>query len=147
MLAAVRDAGDWRAAVGPNHWERRTIALLAGVAIVVAACGPEPFLDDGTTFGKSDSFELDAGTQTISWSAWDAAEPADGCLFGLILDAQTVSPPDATQPLRFSIPKLAYQVLGGGETLNGQAVLELPAGTYGFVIEGSCFWSVRVDRH
>ncbi|HEX5014676.1 MAG TPA: hypothetical protein VFV72_11035 [Candidatus Limnocylindrales bacterium] len=124
----------------------RFTVVAAVVAALVGACGPEPFVDEGTTFGASESFDVDAGTQTISWSAWDATEPVDGCLFGLLLDPEDAGPDSAAQA-GFQIPKLAYDVLGAGDARNGQAVLELPAGRYRFVVEGSCWWSLRVDRH
>ena len=138
-----------------DRYEVRGSAVVVGllsvlVAVIVAACSPEPFVADGTGFGPSESFEIEAGTHAISWSAWDSVPPVDGCLFGLLLDPETNGLGDADQaqpPLGFSIPKLAYQILDGGDAINGQAVLELPAGRYRFVIEGSCFWSVRVDRH
>ena len=118
------------------------------VAPTLAACSPEPFVADGSGFGPSESFEIEPGTHAISWSAWDAVPPVDGCLFGLLLDPENPDSADGPeQPLRFSIPKLAYQILGGGDAINGQAVLELPGGLYRFVVEGSCEWSVRVDRH
>ena len=132
--------------MGTSLARQPSIGLLAAAALVAASCGPEPFLENGTTFGPSESFDVEAGTQTISWSAWDAAEPVDGCLFGLLLDpedAGTGSPEHAG----YRIPKLAYQVLGASDTLNGQAILELPAGRYRFIVEGSCAWSLRVDRH
>jgi hypothetical protein len=150
----VRDAGDWEAAMGSTdrHGIRRStgavVAFAAMAASIVVACGPEPFVDDGTTFGPSESFDIESGTHAISWSAWDAVPPIDGCLFGLLLDPEDPGGADVPRPPPgFSIPKLAYQVLDGGDALNGQAVLELPSGRYRFVVEGSCSWSVRVDRH
>jgi uncharacterized membrane protein YedE/YeeE len=117
------------------------------VAATGAACGPEPFVGEGSTFGNSESFVIEAGTHAITWSAWDAAPPADGCLFGLLLDPVTLAATDVAPPPGFDTPKLAYQILDGNDSLNGMSVLELPGGTYRFVIEGSCAWSVRVDRH
>ena len=123
-------------------------AVLVVVAFLVVACGPEPFVEEGTMFGSSQSFDLDAGTHAISWSAWDAAPPVDGCLFGLLLDPEDLGAADELEPpIGFEVPKLAYQVLDGGDALNGRMALELPGGRYRFIVEGSCAWSVRVDRH
>jgi uncharacterized membrane protein YedE/YeeE len=123
------------------------LAMAALVALVGVACAPEPFVGEGTTFGYSESFVIEAGTHAISWSAWDAASPGDGCLFGLLLDPEALAATDVAPPPGFDIPKLAYEVLDGGGSLNGLMAMELPAGKYRFVIEGSCAWSVRVDRH
>ena len=124
-------------------------ALLVLAAASAGACAFEPasFVSEGTTFGYSEPFVIEAGTHAITWSAWDAASPADGCLFGLLLDPLELAVNNVEQPLGFDIPKLAYQPLDAGDTLNGTMALELPGGTYQFVIEGSCGWSVRVDRH
>jgi hypothetical protein len=132
--------------------ERRIGQGSPGVAIVLvcvaaAACAPEPFVGEGTTYGYSDPFVIEAGTHAISWSAWDAASPGDGCLFGLLLDPLELAVSDIAPPPGFNIPKLEYQVLDGGTSLNGLAAMELPGGQYRFVVEGSCAWSVRVDRH
>jgi hypothetical protein len=143
-------AGDWEAVVGSTdrHGRRRSVrALLGAAALVAGACGPEPFVEDGTAFGSSSSFPVEAGTHAIAWSAWDGLPPLDGCLFGLILSPD--DPPQTTDPgeVAFRPPKLAYHVLDAGAALNGQAILELPSGRYHFVVEGSCFWSLRLDRH
>ena len=127
------------------HGAQGVVLALAAVAAV--ACAPEPFVGEGTAFGYSESFVIEAGTHAISWSAWDAAAPVDGCLFGLLLDPEALAATDVAPPPGFDIPKLAYQVLDAGDSLNGLAAMELPAGKYRFVIEGSCAWSVRVDRH
>jgi hypothetical protein len=123
------------------------LVVAAVVAVTGVACAPEPFVGEGTTFGHSESFVIEAGTHAISWAAWDAASPGDGCLFGLLLDPEALAATDVAPPIGFDIPKLAYQVLDGGGSLNGLTAMELPAGKYRFVIEGSCAWSVRVDRH
>jgi len=123
-------------------------AVLATAVVFAAACSPEPFVGEGTSFGPSESFVLEAGTHAISWTARDGAAPADGCLFGLLLDPEDLGlAEDIEPPPGFEIPKLAYQVLDEGGSLSGLIALELPAGRYRFLIEGSCWWSVRVDRH
>ena len=108
------------------------VAFAAIAASIVAACGPEPFVDDGTTNGPSESFDIEAGTHAISWSAWDAVPPVDGCLFGLLLDPEDLGGADTAQPPPgFSIPKLAYQILDGGRARStARPRLELPAGRY-----------------
>lgn len=123
------------------------LVVLAAASAGACAFEPSAFVSEGTTFGTSESFVIEAGTHAVTWSAWDAASPADGCLFGLLLDPIDFAVENVEQPLGFDIPKLAYQPLDGGETLNGTLAMELPGGTYQFVIEGSCAWSVRVDRH
>ena len=139
-----------------NHrrWPRsarvvgRVAALLAAVAAIGAACAPEPFIAEGTSFGPSESFMLEAGTHAISWTARDGQVPADGCLFGLLLDPEDLGAAEGIEPPPgFAIPKLAYQVLDDGGSLSSLTALELPAGRYRFLIEGSCWWSVRVDHH
>jgi len=118
------------------------------VAAIGAACAPEPFIGEGTSFGPSESFNLETGTHAISWTARDGQAPADGCLFGLLLDPEDLGAAEGVEPPPgFEIPKLAYQVLDDGGSLSGLTALELPAGRYRFLIEGSCWWSVRVDRH
>ena len=130
-----------------RRWVFGSRGLVLALAFVAGACAPAPFVGEGTTFGNSESFVIEAGTHAIAWSAWDAASPADGCLFGLLLDPVVLDATDVAPPLGFDIPKLAYQVLDGGQSLNGLTAMELPGGTYRFVIEGSCAWSIRVDRH
>ena len=111
-----------------RRWTRGpSRAGLMVISAVAVACGPEPFVEEGSTFGKSQSFEIDAGTHAISWSAWDAAPPVDGCLFGLLLDPEDLGSADELEPpIGFDLPKLAYQVLDGGDALNGRIALELP---------------------
>jgi hypothetical protein len=124
------------------------LGAVAAAAVVAAACTPEPFIAEGTSFGASDSFELETGTHAISWTARDGQAPADGCLFGLLLDPEDLGAAEGIEPPPgFEIPKLAYQVLDDGGSLSGLKALELPAGQYRVLIEGSCWWSVRVDRH
>ena len=130
-----------------RHGPLSVLLVLAATSAGACAFEPTAFVSEGSTFGSSESFVIEAGTHAITWSAWDAASPADGCLFGLLLDPLELAVQNVEQPLGFDIPKLAYQVLDGGETLNGTTAMELPGGTYQFVIEGSCAWSVRVDRH
>jgi hypothetical protein len=123
------------------------LVVLAAASTGACAFEPTAYVIEGTTYGTSESFMIEAGTHAITWAAWDAASPADGCLFGLLLDPLEVAPQDPAQSSGFDIPKLAYQVLDGGDTFNGTVAMELPGGTYQFVIEGSCAWSIRVDRH
>ena len=132
-----------------DRWKRGSRgAVLATAGLLSLACSPEPFVGEGTSFGPSESFVLEPGTHAISWTARDAEPPADGCLFGLLLDPEDIGAAEEIEPPPgFDIPKLAYSVLDGGGSLSGLTALELPAGRYRFIVEGSCWWSVRVDRH
>jgi hypothetical protein len=124
-----------------------TAVLVA--ALLVGACGdPTPFAQEGIGFGSSELFDIEAGSYSISWSAWDDASPRDGCVFGLLLDLVKGGPPDsAEQAGNFHLPKLEYRSIGDAGSLTGNMALLLPGATYRFVIEGSCAWSVRVDSH
>ena len=124
-------------------------AVVVVAALLAGACGdPTPFAQDGIGFGPSQSFDIEAGSYAISWSAWDDASPRDGCVFGLLLDMVSGGPVDeAGEQVSFSLPKLEYRVIDASGALNGRTAMLLPAATYRFVVEGSCAWSVRVDSH
>ena len=126
----------------------RGLLALAALAILAAGClSTHPtFTARGTGNGTSSSFQAAAGAYGISWTAVDKAEPADGCLFGLLLDPVELAPTeDAGATAGDSPPKLAYQVLDAGGLLHGRTTLDLRAGTYQFVVEGSCTWNLGID--
>jgi hypothetical protein len=127
---------------------RRRLLALATLAILAAGClSTHPtFTARGTGNGTSSSFQVAAGAYGISWTAVDKTAPADGCLFGLLIDPVELAPTEgAGATSAVSPPKLAYQVLDAGGLLHDRATLDLRAGTYQFVIEGSCTWNLGID--
>jgi hypothetical protein len=125
----------------------RDLAVVA-LAILASGClATHPtFTAQGAGIGTSNSFRVEAGSYGVAWTAEDNAPPADGCLFGLLIDPVETAPSDnADQSSSYSLPKLAYQVLEAGGLLHDRMQLELRAGTYQFVVEGSCGWNLSID--
>jgi hypothetical protein len=126
----------------PRHLALATLAVLACGCLATHPI----YTAQGAGFGTSKAFEVGAGTYAIAWTADDKAPPADGCLFGLLLDPlEPASTDDAGTASGYSLPKLAYESLGAGALLHDRATLELRAGSYRFVLEGSCSWNLSVD--
>jgi hypothetical protein len=127
----------------------RSCLALATLAILAGGCvstDRATYIAQGTGLGTPRSFEVGGGAHAIAWRAVDKAPPTDGCLFGLIIDPVDLAPTEDGSPAAgYSLPKLAYEVLRAGGSLDGHATLDLRAGTYQFVVEGSCAWNVIVD--
>jgi hypothetical protein len=126
---------------------RSRLLLLAALAIIAGGClATHPtFTAQGTGLGTTTSFRVEAGSYGIAWTADDKAPPTDGCLFGLLLDPIQPAPSDNAAASDDSLPKLEYQVLDAGALLHDRATLDLRAGAYRFVVEGSCAWNVSID--
>jgi hypothetical protein len=126
---------------------RQRFLALATLAILAGGClATHPtFTAQGTGIGTSNAFQVEAGSYGIAWTADDNAPPADGCLFGLLIDPVGPAPNDSADQSSYSLPKLAYQVLEAGGLLHGRETLELRAGAYQFVVEGSCGWNLSID--
>jgi hypothetical protein len=135
----------------------RGIAVAAAaVAISVAALLLSPSLPGPTDRGTVSRFVGTGATLTteiavpegwyeVSWAATAFGEPPRGCLFGLQIDeTNEVVEIDREEPFRFGYsPKLAYRSLRTGTGISGSSgPLRLGAGSYRFIVDGSCSWQV-----
>jgi len=144
-----------------------TIAIATAVSAVILGplIGPQlvrllaPTLANvrGTGEAITEGVPLPAGWARIRWDVDDVQLPTNGCQFGLRLvwldpPANGVKEAVAVPPgwLAFrhdQLPKLEYRTIAaGGHRSVATIPIEFQAGTYQFIVEGTCGWSVSIDR-
>jgi hypothetical protein len=104
----------------------------------------------GTGPALTTAFSMPDGWAEIRWDVSDVQQPLNGCVFGLRLvwlDQPVDGYKEAgrTERFRGAFPKLDFRAIGaGGRRAAAYGPIELNAGIYRFVVDGSCAWRVAI---
>ena len=138
------------------------IVLIAGVLItgriVPGLANPALAYVTGLGNAFSDAIPIRAGWAKIRWDIADVQRPRNGCVFGLRvawLDPPPARPKEVSERIgpgelafrcsRGQLPKLDYRAITAGSRRSTTTLpIEFVAGTYQFVVDGSCGWRVSV---
>jgi hypothetical protein len=129
--------------------------VLASFGVITAPLIPGPVHAEITRVGGAGpavttAFSMPDGWSLITWDVADIQQPVNGCVFGLRLlwlDQPVDGYKEAGRLERFrgGLPKLDYRSIAAGSRRTATyGPVELKAGIYQFIVDGSCAWQVAV---
>jgi hypothetical protein len=104
----------------------------------------------GTGPAVTTAFSMPDGWSLIKWDVADIQQPVNGCVFGLRLlwlDQPVDGYEEAgrLERLRGGLPKMDYRsIAAGSRRTAAYGPVELTAGIYQFIVDGSCAWQVAI---